>query len=103
MVRPAELTGILGDLAEVGSLEFNVDTCFISSILCMERSSSPSSRRRMASLEEAKIILLLTGASSGDLSYQYIPSLPPYKTEAPACEDSPHNKAELVPNTLTTW
>lgn len=28
----------------------------------------PSSRRRRASLEEAKIILLLTGASSGDLS-----------------------------------
>ena len=33
------------------------------------RLSSPSSRRRMASLEEAKIILLLTGASSGDLSH----------------------------------
>jgi hypothetical protein len=26
VVTPAELTGILGDLAEVGSLEFNVDT-----------------------------------------------------------------------------
>jgi hypothetical protein len=24
---PAELTGILGDLAEVGSLEFDVNTC----------------------------------------------------------------------------
>jgi hypothetical protein len=32
VVRLAELTGILGDLAEVGSLELNVDTCI--SALC---------------------------------------------------------------------
>ena len=70
-VHPAELTGILGDLAEVGSLELNVDTCTSALSWIREiKLSSPSSRRRMASLEEAKIILLLTGASSGDLRNQ---------------------------------
>jgi len=98
---PAELTSILGDLAEVGSLEFDVDTykSALSSTRRYELTVKSSSDSIFGRSEDH--LALNRGIIGGPINLAH--SLDPIQSRLIQELDSPHDKAELVPDTLTTW
>jgi hypothetical protein len=95
----AELTGILGDLAKVSGLEFNVDT-YISALSwtrAIQLTIKSSSDGIFGRSEDH--LALDRGIIGGPIVLAH----PLYPIASLDKMDSPHDKAELVPDTLTTW